>query len=86
MKDKKKASVKPKKESNLDKVGKGHVKLLAKEKVLKNKVKDPKDYRSVRMLDSKNTTLFVKKSDKRSDKEVRADWREKREEYLQNGW
>lgn len=59
---------------------KGHVKLQKNEKVFETKKQDFS--RSVSMHDSKNTVLFIKASDKRSNEQIRSDWHAKQAEGL----
>jgi len=59
---------------------KGHVKLQKNEKVFETKKQE--FARSVSMHDSKNTVLFIKSSDKRSNEQIRKEWLEKREGEL----
>lgn len=82
----KKAKPKPTlKKKDVVKVGqidmqKGHVKLQNNEKVFETKKQDFS--RSVSMHDSKNTVLFIKSSDKRSNEQIRKEWLSKSEGEL----
>lgn len=58
------------KEDLLPKMNKGEIKLLKGEKVFKTKVHDITKQRQISLRDPKNTVIFVKMSDTRSDEEI----------------
>lgn len=59
------------KEDLLQKMNKGEIKLLKGETVFKTKVHDVTKQRQISLRDPKNTVIFVKMSDTRSDEEIR---------------
>lgn len=61
----------PTKEEVLSKMNRGEIKLLKGETVFKTKVHDITQQRSISLRDQKNTTIFVKLSDTRTDEEIR---------------
>lgn len=73
-------STKPTKEDSMKVIQKGHFKLQKNENVFETKVRT--EARSVPMYDSKNTVLFIKSSDKRTNEQIRKEWLEKREGEL----
>jgi hypothetical protein len=59
------------KEDLLPKMNKGEIKLLKGETVFKTKVHDVTKQRQISLRDPKNTTIFVKLSDSRTDEQIR---------------
>ena len=70
------------KEGNQDLIQKGEVKLQKGTKIFKKLELNEDDYRTVRLLDNKNTIKIVKKSDPRTDEEIREEWKESQERQL----
>lgn len=64
----------PIKEDILLKMNKGEVKLQKGETVFKTKVHDVTQQRQISLHDPKNTIIFVKKSDPRTDDEIRSQY------------
>ncbi|MCY4781314.1 hypothetical protein ORI89_16775 [Sphingobacterium sp. UT-1RO-CII-1] len=58
---------------DLSDMNKGHVKVNKGIKVFKTISRDPDKYRSVNMHDGKNTVLLIRKTDRRTDEQIR-DW------------
>lgn len=76
----KKQEAVPLKEDALLGIQKGNAKLMKGEKVHPQRKHEPT--RSIPMLDSKNTILFVKLTDTRSNDQIRSEWHAKQAEGL----
>lgn len=76
--------VKAPKNGNIDLVSKGHVKLQKNENKFKTLHRNPSDYRSVSMFDSKNTIKQIRKDDPRTDDQIRSDWKSEQERKLKS--
>lgn len=72
------------KDGNKDLLYSGHAKVLKNQRVFKTVNRDPNQYRSISMGDSKNTIKQVKKSDPRTDEEVRIQFFESQMLSLKN--
>lgn len=64
-------------EGNQDKLYKGEVKVKAKDKIFKTREIDMNTLRCINLNDGKETKVYIKTTDKRSDDEIRKSFLER---------